>query len=279
MKRLPIAALLLAACAALSPAQDAPRIVSFAPAATECIAFVGLRPHLLGRSTFCDEPADVAFLPAVGDLYAFDEGRLAAIAPTHAVVSTADHAAIPYLEALGTTVLVARTSSDADVIGFLRSLGDLFPAYTNGVFDSWLAEYRAVDGTCAAPVRAALILDTEEGPRRECMVAGRDSFYDALLSQVGIRNAFADRAGFTPLAPEALLKARPDILFVIGFTRAKDAIAADWGAWMGGSTRVVALTESWAYRPGPRMIQLKKAFLQAAQDAVPAQAAVPEEAR
>ena len=253
-----------------SAAQDVPRIVSFAPAATECIAFVGLEPLLVGRSTFCDEPASVKALPAVGDLYAFDEGRLAALAPTHAVVSTPDHNAIPYLKALGTTVLVAKTSNDSDVISFLRSLGDLFPAYTNGVFDSWLAEYRSIDGTCASPVRAALILDTEDGPRQECMVAGRNSFYDALLMQVGIQNVFADdHVGFAPLAPENLLKARPDILFVIGFTRKPETIAADWGAWMGSSVRTVALAEPWAYRPGPRMIQLKKAFLNAARPAPP----------
>ncbi|MFM8433893.1 MAG: ABC transporter substrate-binding protein [Planctomycetia bacterium] len=43
----------------------APRIVSLLPAATEIVAALGLRRALVGRSHECDEPADVATLPAL----------------------------------------------------------------------------------------------------------------------------------------------------------------------------------------------------------------------
>ncbi|MEY3205540.1 MAG: hypothetical protein RLZZ21_1871, partial [Planctomycetota bacterium] len=41
------------------------RIVSLLPAATEIAAALGLTSHLVGRSHECDEPAEVATLPAV----------------------------------------------------------------------------------------------------------------------------------------------------------------------------------------------------------------------
>jgi iron complex transport system substrate-binding protein len=41
------------------------RIVSLLPAATEIVACLGLRANLVGRSHECDEPADVAALPAL----------------------------------------------------------------------------------------------------------------------------------------------------------------------------------------------------------------------
>ena len=41
------------------------RIVSLLPAATEIVAALGLQPNLVGRSHECDEPADVASLPAL----------------------------------------------------------------------------------------------------------------------------------------------------------------------------------------------------------------------
>jgi len=46
-------------------AATAPRIVSLLPAATEIVAALGLGRALVGRSHECDEPADVATLPAL----------------------------------------------------------------------------------------------------------------------------------------------------------------------------------------------------------------------
>ena len=41
------------------------RIVSLLPAATEIVAMLGLRSHLVGRSHECDEPADIGTLPGL----------------------------------------------------------------------------------------------------------------------------------------------------------------------------------------------------------------------
>lgn len=279
MPRLRLAAILLGLAAAVgartAPARAeggapppaaprAPRIVSFAPAATECLFFVGLGDKVVGRSPYCDEPPEVTSLPVVGDVSAFDEAVLARLAPTHAVVSSKNHPAVPYLAALGAEVLVAASATDTDVVDFLRLLGERFPAHTNGVFDAWLREYQSVDGKGGEGLRAALILDTPTGPRQECMATGQGTYYDSLLRQVGFANVFADRTGFTPLAPEALPKAAPDVLFVVGFERDPAQIAREWGAWMGASCRTIVLAESWAYRPGPRMVELKRAMAEGA---------------
>ena len=47
------------------PPHPSLRIVSLLPAATEIVAALGLQTHLVGRSHECDEPADVASLPAL----------------------------------------------------------------------------------------------------------------------------------------------------------------------------------------------------------------------
>ena len=49
----------------MNPGLLSPRIVSLLPAATEIVARLGLRENLVGRSHECDEPADVAALPAL----------------------------------------------------------------------------------------------------------------------------------------------------------------------------------------------------------------------
>jgi iron complex transport system substrate-binding protein len=61
------------------PPQFSPRIVSLLPAATEIVARLGLRENLVGRSHECDEPADVAAVPAL------TAARIDAAAPSRAI--------------------------------------------------------------------------------------------------------------------------------------------------------------------------------------------------
>ena len=61
------------------PPQLSPRIVSLLPAATEIVARLGLRENLVGRSHECDEPADVAAVPAL------TAARIDAAAPSRAI--------------------------------------------------------------------------------------------------------------------------------------------------------------------------------------------------
>jgi iron complex transport system substrate-binding protein len=61
------------------PPHPACRIVSLLPAATEIVAALGLRANLVGRSHECDEPADVATLPAL------TSARIDASAPSRTI--------------------------------------------------------------------------------------------------------------------------------------------------------------------------------------------------
>ena len=63
----------------MAPGHPSPRIVSLLPAATEIVARLGLRDNLVGRSHECDEPADVAALPAL------TAARIDAAAPSRAI--------------------------------------------------------------------------------------------------------------------------------------------------------------------------------------------------
>ena len=63
----------------MNPGLLSPRIVSLLPAATEIVARLGLRENLVGRSHECDEPADVAALPAL------TAARIDAEAPSRAI--------------------------------------------------------------------------------------------------------------------------------------------------------------------------------------------------
>lgn len=63
------------------------RVVSLSPEVTEIIYALGAENTLVGRSTYCNYPEEVAEIPAVGDLYAMDVEAIAAVEPTVVIAS------------------------------------------------------------------------------------------------------------------------------------------------------------------------------------------------
>lgn len=64
------------------------RVVSLSPEVTEIIYALGAEDMLVGRSTYCDYPAEALEVPAVGDLYAMDLEAIAAVEPTCVIASS-----------------------------------------------------------------------------------------------------------------------------------------------------------------------------------------------
>ena len=175
--------MLAAACDAA--ADDAPRIVSCAPAATETIFDLGGEACLVGRSSACLYPAAATNLPSVGAYSAPSLERIVALAPTHVVMTyLSDPSMSNRLERLGIRVLQ-------------------FPCER-------LADY--------APMRARLAALCGLRPRRmlavvqrePLIVAGRETLPDDVLAEVGCANAVTNRKGYFVLSPEARLKLAPD---------------------------------------------------------------------
>ena len=179
------AAALLVAAACDAAAQNAPRIVSCAPAATETIFDLGGEACLVGRSSACLYPAAATNLPSVGAYSAPSIERIVALAPTHVVMTyLSDPSMSNRLERLGIRVLQ-------------------FPCER-------LADY--------APMRARLAALCGLVPRRmlavvqrePMIVAGKETLPDDVLAEVGCANAVTNRKGYFVLSPEARLKLAPD---------------------------------------------------------------------
>ena len=179
------AAALLLAAACDAAAEDAPRIVSCAPAATETIFDLGGAACLVGRSSACLYPAAATNLPSVGAYSAPSIERIVALAPTHVLMTyLSDPSMSNRFERLGIRVLQ-------------------FPCER-------LADY--------APMRARLAALCGLVPRRmlavvqrePLIVAGKETLPDDVLAEVGCVNAVTNRKGYFVLSPEARVKLAPD---------------------------------------------------------------------
>ncbi|MBR4250822.1 MAG: ABC transporter substrate-binding protein [Kiritimatiellae bacterium] len=251
-----------------APVPDAVRIVSFLPSATETLYALGLGPCVVGRSSFCDYPPEAAALPVVGDLFSANEGALAALRPTHAVLGRADAPQAPLLRALGCEIIEGRAETAADVLAFADEIGRLFPEHTNGLAAAgspWReameelggAGTAGTDGTTGTAGRVLVVVSHAPGRYGAAFAAGEGTFHDELLRAAGFSNALAGVRGYPSLDPDRIAALAPDLLIDIH----PDGDVPDESPWTYlPGTRTERLADTAALRPGPRLPDVMARF-------------------
>ncbi len=257
-----------------SDAASAPVIVSFLPSATECAYAVGLGPYIAARSRFCDFPEEVAKLPVCGDMIAFSTSVLAEVRPTHALVSSPNSPAAPFLKTIGAEIIIAETDSVTNVLAFMRILGEQFPGYTNGAYAAIEREFAPLTSpaqSCADDPPSILVcVSSNDSPWKGCFAAGGSTFYDDILRAAGFRNVCSAASGYREVTPEFIVKAKPDVIADVS-GRTPETGGADWKKLpLPEHTAAIYITEDFARRPGPRLPKLynalSNAFLRAQSD-------------
>jgi iron complex transport system substrate-binding protein len=236
------------------------RIVSLAPNLTEIVYAVGAGNRLVGRTRYCDYPAEARAVAEVGDTMTPSVERILALKPQVVLVSTASQleAFTKQLGEQGISVYVTNPQSLDDVFRSIQSLGDLFAEHDRAA--SLVAGLRrradavqaAISGT--KPIR--VFYQVSDSP---LYTIGHDAFQTDLLRRAGGESVTADvPSAFPRFSDEAALAARPD------------AIILPTGGSMGGvnstvvpalknspaarNNRVYKINEDHLQRPGPRLV-------------------------
>ncbi len=255
-------------------AEDGPRIVSFLPSGTETLFALGLGDCVVGRSRFCDYPAEAEALPVVGDLFAANEDALAELRPTHAVLGRADAPQAALLRALGCKIVEGRAETAADVLAFADTLGALFPDRTNGLANAgtpWREEMEKISHAESAEnaefeshaesaenaERVLVVVSHAPGRFGAAFAAGEGTYFDEIVRAAGFSNALAGVSGYPSLEPDRIAALAPDLLIDVhpdGDPPEEDA----WGYLT--DARIEILRDTAALRPGPRLPEVLERF-------------------
>ncbi|MBQ6103052.1 MAG: ABC transporter substrate-binding protein [Kiritimatiellae bacterium] len=283
MKRILLLALLpfVAGCGPrheTAKTSEGPRIVSFLPSGTETLFALGLGDSVVGRSRFCDFPAEAAALPVVGDLFSANEDVLAALKPTHAVLGRADAPQAALLRALGCEIVEGRAETAEDVLAFADTLGALFPERTNGLANAgtrWRDEMEKLSHAEFAESAERVLVVVSHAPGRfgAAFAAGEGTYFDELLRAAGFSNALAGVRGYPSLDPDRIAALAPDVLVDVhpettvpaGTAAATGmetvATEAEEDAWgYLPDVRIEILRDTAALRPGPRLPEVLERF-------------------
>ncbi len=235
-------------------APTARRVVSLIPATTELLFAIGAGPVVVGRTAWCDYPADAAKVLNLGDGIAPNVEAVLASRPDLVILyNSAQNAAIAgRLRSLGIAALRLNTDSLGDVERVGRLLGRLTgharaADSVAAVFDTALAA-----ATVAAPTRRSkvLLLVWEQPP----MTIGRGSFLSELVERAGGRNLFADvtsTAGTVSI--EAVAARDPDLILTTTAGPVAFAGRPEWQTVRAvREKRFLPVSGSEFNRPSPR---------------------------
>lgn len=238
--------------------QPARRIVSLSPATTELIFAIRAGDRLVGRTRWCDYPAEAKAVPDVGDGIPPNIESVLAQRPDLVLLyrSPQNIDAAQRFRAAGSAVLQLDFNHLADVGRLARLIGPLVGHAREG--DSLAAEMsRQISGmeTSVDSTRpSVLILAWDQPP----MAIGAGSFQSEILSLAGGRNAFDDvTAPSATVSIEAIAARNPALILVSDTGMPGIVRRTEWNVIPAvRERRFVHLTNPAFGRPSPRAPQL-----------------------
>ena len=236
------------------------RIVSLAPNLTEIVFAVGAGDRLVGRTKYCDYPAEVKSVAEIGDTMTPSIERIIALKPQVVLVSTASQleAFTKQLDEQRIAVYVTNPHSLEEVFRSIATLGDLFG--TRERAEKLVSDLRRRADVVSAAVGATKPVTVFYQVSNEPLYTiGRESYLTDLVRRAGGVSVTADvPTSFPRFSGEAALAARPEAIILptggsMG-TANSNVAAALKSSPAVLSNRVYKLNEDHLSRPGPRLV-------------------------
>ena len=236
------------------------RIVSLAPNLTEIVFAVGAGDRLVGRTRYCDYPAEAKQVPEVGDTMTPSIERIIALKPQIVLISTASQleAFTRQLNEQGIAVYVTNPQSLEGVFRSIQTLGDLFGEH--GQAAQLVADSRQRSEMVQAAVKQVNPVKVFYQVSGEPLYTiGRDAYLTDLVRRAGGVSVTADVPGAFPrFSDESALAARPEAIILPSggsMGTANSTVAASLkNSPAALNSRVYKINDDHLSRPGPRLV-------------------------
>jgi len=257
-----------------TPALPTPqRIIALTPSLVETLFALGLGDRVVGVGNYVSWPPEAASKPKIGGLFDPNLERIVALKPDLAVLLPSERDLSTRLKPLGVDVLVAPDETLEEVEASFRSIAKRCGVPAAG--ERLSAEWRA--GLAPRPLpgrrlRVMVSVGRQAGRLGEVTVAARNTFYDELLTRMGVENVFADAPTRYPqIGLEEIVARKPDVVLELRpdpLTPEKSAaIVHDWNALPQipavRDGRIEVVSGDYTMLPGPRLPRLYKEMREA----------------
>ena len=245
------------------------RVVSLAPNLTEIVFAVGGGDRLVGRTSYCDYPAEAKAVAEIGDTLHPSLERIIALKPQVVLISTSSQLEV-FTQQLQNQNIAVFVTDPHDLEGVFRSIrqvGEIMGEMTRTALLVESLRDRADDVETAVkgkqPVRVFYQVSAEP-----LYTAGHDAFVTDLMRRAGAASVTASVPGAWPkYSNESALAARPDAIILptggsMGSANSDvtEALRQSPAALHG---RVYKINDDYLTRPGPRAIDGLEAMARA----------------
>ena len=235
-------------------AAPAGRVVSLIPATTELLFAIGAGEAVVGRTTWCDYPAETRTVPDLGDGIAPNIEAVLGQRPDLVLLypSGRNAAAAERLRSVGVATVQLRTDLLADVTRVGNLLGRLtgHEREAAAVAERFERELAQATVAAAAARPSVFLLVWAEPP----MTVGAGSYLSELLRRAGGRNTYDDLPTSSgQVSIESVVARDPDAILVLGDSTPAFATRPEWQAVSAvRARRFVFASGSQFAHPGPR---------------------------
>ncbi|MBN1631447.1 MAG: ABC transporter substrate-binding protein [Thermoleophilia bacterium] len=249
------------------------RIVSTSPASTETLFALGLGDKVVGVSSLCDYPAEVADITKVGDFMANTEAIMA-LSPDLVVGYSGNEEALAPIQAAGAAVVIFNPTTLEGIYANITTLGTITGTTAEAValVESIKAEIAEASATAASAGEKPRIFYGLDNTLWTC---GPGSFVDEMLSLANCINigsaevpAGATAQAYYQLTPEQLVAADPDVILLPSSSGYSSADEFTGDSRFGGlkavkEGHVYLFDDTIVTRPGARVGQGLKILAEA----------------
>jgi len=207
------------------------RVISLAPNITEVVGAVGKLDKLVGRTDYCDYPAEVKSVQSVGTLKTPSIEKIVELKPDVVIASTHfSKEVLSKLEALNIKVVVLYGEENFDgVYSTISKVGSLLNANeaANKVVTGMKAKVASVKAKVKNAKKPTVYYVVGFGKYGD-FTSGKDTFISQIIDMAGGKNAADDVTGWK-YSVEKLVEKNPDMLICSKAMNAKDGIKATPG--------------------------------------------------
>jgi len=255
-------------------AEECPaRIVSLTPSITEILYELGVGDKVVGVTNYCNFPEDARSKARVGGYLDINYEAIILLKPDLVIMSVDYSEDIRnVLDKSGIEHMALSTVSISGILGSIEGIGQRCGvnerakeviARIHKDIDKFRG--RAEDKTAK---RVMIVVGRNAGALENIYIAGKNSFYDELLTILGHENVYTERdVGYSPISVENILRLNPDIIIEIlaNFPEEKKAqVRAEWDSLKDVNAvkynRVYVFSGDYVSIPGPRFTLMLQAM-------------------
>jgi len=248
------------------------RIISLSPSTTETLFALGLGDKAVGRTRFCNYPPEAKLVKEVGGYVDPNYEAMIALNPDLVILLPEHEKVKQYLSDLKINYLEVSNKTIPNILNTIKVIGNTCSVEVKSErllieLNSTIEKIRTKTNNLNKP-KVIISIGRTPGTKsiRDVYIAGKNTFYDEVISLAGGINAFEDSgAAYPMLSAEGLIHLNPEIIIdfitdinLSGMT--KEELLKDWESISSvdavKNKNVKIFSKDYIVIPGPRFILL-----------------------